>query len=316
MHQSVALSVSRFSLPPSWTCHFLTATAHYTVTARSVYSYFVALTPCGTGIVLSMSASQLLAGKVAIVTGASSGIGEAVARALGAAGAKIVINGRNRSRLERVKQSIVSDRGLATYHVGDVRFEATHRELVQKAIDEFGALHIVVNNVGVYHFGPLEKITSSQLDDMVDVNIKGTFYALKHQLPAIGRYSTAADWGSIVNISAGSTKRSGSITQMGGLVYSATKAAVEQATFLGATAGQKYHVRINAVAPGPVCTAGLKAVGILDKAATDKVARQQTLLQRSGNVEDIAQAILFLVSKNADYVTGTVLPVDGGMSVK
>ena len=177
-------------------------------------------------------------------------------------------------------------------------------------------IHIAVNNVGIYHFGPLEKVTSSQVNDMVDVNIKGTIYALKHQLPAIGRYSTAADWGSIVNISAGSTKRSGSIAQMGGLVYSATKAAVDQATFLGATAGQQYHVRVNAVAPGPIFTAGLKAVGIVDKAAMDKVARQQTLLQRSGNVEDVAHAILFLVSKEANYVTGTVLPVDGGMSVK
>ena len=153
----------------------------------------------------SYSASRL-AGKVAIVTGASAGIGEAIAKSLAAAGAKVVISGRDKKRLEAVKDAIEVAGGSASIHVGDVRGEAVHQELVQLALSQYGALHIAVNNAGVYSFAPLSSTTSQQVDDMVDVNVKGVIYALKHQLPAIAQHSSSTDWGSIINISTGGTK--------------------------------------------------------------------------------------------------------------
>lgn len=179
-----------------------------------------------------------LAGKVAIVTGASSGIGEAIARQLATAGAAVVVNGRDRQRLQAVAQSITAAGGRATVHVGDVKEEATHSELVQLAVDTYGALHIAVNNAGVYQYSPLAELTAAQVDAMVDINVKGVLYALKHQLPAIGHFSSAASWGSVVNISSSGTKRTSSAAQFGALVYSVTKAAVDQATYLGAGAGE------------------------------------------------------------------------------
>ena len=257
-----------------------------------------------------------LADKVAIVTGASSGIGEVIAQQLAAAGAKVVLNGRDRQRLEAVKKTITAAGGQATVHVGDVRLEATHKELVKLAVDTYGALHIAVNNAGVYQFGPLADVTAAVVDDMVDVNVKGVIYGLKHQLPAIGKFSSERSWGSIVNIGTGGTKVS-SANGQGGLVYSVTKAAVDQATYLGAGAGEQYHVRVNSVAPGPVFTPGVsKALGVADLAATDQVATSMTLVHRSASASEVAAAVLFLVGKSGDFINGVVLPVDGGMLVK
>ena len=257
-----------------------------------------------------------LAGKVAIVTGASSGIGEVIAQQLAANGAKVVLNGRDRKRLDAVSHSITAAGGQSCIHVGDVRLDSTHAELVKLAIDTYGALHIAVNNAALYQFGPLADVTSKQVDDMVDVNVKGVIYGLKHQLPAIGKYSSADSWGSVINISTGGTKRSSSTNQFGGVVYSITKAAVDQATYLGAGAGEQYHVRVNAVAPGPVFTPGVQSMGIPDLAATDAMASSATLLHRSGSAEEMAAAVIFLAGKSGAFINGVVLPVDGGMLVK
>ena len=258
-----------------------------------------------------------LAGKVAIVTGASSGIGQVIAQELAAAGAKVVLNGRDRKRLEAVKQSITEAGGQAAIHVGDVRQEATHKELVELAVATYGALHIAVNNAGIYQFTPLADVTGAQVDDQVDVNIKGVIYGLKHQLPTIGRSSSADSWGSVINISTGATKRTSSAAQFGSIVYSITKAAVDHATYLGAGAGEQYHVRVNCVAPGPVSTPGVEqAMGVSDLAVIEKMASVATLLSRSGTTLEIAAAVIFLAGKSGAYINGVVLPVDGGMLVK
>jgi 3-oxoacyl-[acyl-carrier protein] reductase len=265
----------------------------------------------------STSRTSTLAGKVAIVTGASAGIGEAVAKSFAAAGAKVVISGRDEKRLRAVKAAIEAAGGSAAVYVGDIRGEAANAALVQLAMSEYGALHIAVNNAGVYSFGPLSETSSQQVDDMVDVNIKGVVYALKHQLPAIAAHSSSADWGSVINLSTGGTKQTSAMAAMGAIVYSATKAAVDQLTVLGAAAGAPLHVRVNAVAPGPVLTPGVASLGMKDLAAADAFAVQETLMSRSGSVEEIADAIMFLVaSPAAAIMTGVVLPVDGGMRVK
>lgn len=258
-----------------------------------------------------------LAGKVAIVTGASAGIGEAIAKTLAAAGARVVINGRNKERLETVKSAIESAGGSAAIHIGDVRNESTHQQLVQLAVSQYGAVHIAVNNAGVYSFAPLSDTTTDQVDDMVDVNFKGIVYALKHQLPAIGQHSSGSDWGSVVNLTTSGTKPTSAVAALNSLVYSASKAAVDQLTKLAAAEGAKLHVRVNAVAPGPVFTPGVQTLGMSSQAAADGFAAKETLMSRAGTAEEIADAVLFLVGSPASaIITGAVLAVDGGMRVK
>ena len=253
---------------------------------------------------------------MAIVTGASAGIGESIARHLAANGATVIVNGRDRQRLESVTNDIIKNGGQATLHIGDVRLEATHKELVELAVNTYGALHIAVNNAGVYQLGKLEDVTGKQVDDMVDINVKGVIYATKHQLPIIGKYSSASDWGSIINVSSSGTKRTTAMAQ-GGFVYAISKAAVDHATYLGAAAGAPYHVRVNAIAPGPVFTLGVHTqMGVADVAAADQFAQQVSIVQRSATGLEMAETVLFLVGKSGAYINGVVLPVDGGMLVK
>lgn len=257
--------------------------------------------------------SNSFQGKVVLVTGASAGIGQEIAIAFAEAGAKLVINGRDRTRLEQVRKTIEAAGGQAVIHVGDVRLEEAHKEMTQRAIDTYGALHIAVNNAGIYKFQSLPNMSGQDISAHIDINLKGVLFGMKYQLPAIGRFSSADNWGSVVNISTGATQRSAKYAKAGALVYATTKVAVDHASYLGASEGAPYHVRVNAIAVGPVFTPGVLAeVGTID--VLQDSFGEGTVLKRIGTGRDVADAIMF-VSKSGSWITGGVFPVDGGLSV-
>jgi len=260
--------------------------------------------------------TQSFSGKVALITGASSGIGESIAKALAAGGAKVVINGRDEGRLTAVQADITKAGGTASIHIGDVRHEKTHQELVELAVKEYGALHIAINNAGMAHFEPLVKMSGEHIDDVVDINLKSTLYGMKHQINTIGQFTTAEEWGHIINISSSASKVSLSIADGGGLVYSVTKAAINQATRLGASEGRHRRVLVNCISPGPIFTPIFKQMGATDQAGADKIGDRMNLLGRAGTVDDTTVLTLFLLGKGGSYINGAVVPVDGGMGVK
>lgn len=253
-----------------------------------------------------MSTHNIL-GKVAIVTGASAGIGESIAVTLASQGAKVVISGRDVDRLRAVQHKIVELGGEVTIYVGDTRHESTHKELVALAISTYGALHIAINNAGVYQFKSLLDIDGELIDNMIDINLKGLLFALKYQIPAIGRYSSAADWGHIINISTSGTKINTTAVDNGIFVYSVSKAGVDQATFLGAATGRAHHVKVNGIAPGPIYTPGTSAMDLND------FSDNHTLMKRAGDSDDISKAVSFLLTSG--FIDGALLRVDGGMYI-
>ena len=262
---------------------------------------------------MSAPSTSSLKGKVAIVTGASNGIGAGIAKALAAAGVKVVINGRDSSRLEHIKADIVKAGGAATSHVGDVRHEAVHKELVELAISSYGALHFAINNAGIGHFGGIETTPGNVVDDVLDINVKSVLFGLKHQLPAIGRFSSEDDWGRIINVSSAAAKHSSSMA--GALVYSVSKVAVDQATRLGAAAGKPHHVLVNAISPGPVYTGQVKAMADANGVSQEALTSQMNFVGKGADVGVIANFVLFLLGKGGDYIDGAILPIDGGMAV-
>jgi NAD(P)-dependent dehydrogenase (short-subunit alcohol dehydrogenase family) len=241
---------------------------------------------------LSMPAP--LAGRVALITGASFGIGAATARAFAAAGAKLVLNGRNAQRLDAVAASIRKAHPgveIAT-QVGDVSAEQTHEQLVALALSRFGALHVVFNNAGVFPNAQLQHISGEQVDQLFDINVKGVVYGLKHQLPAIARSATKDSWGVIVNNSSAlPTLVSASFVGMG--AYAASKSAVDTLTKYGALEGAPLHVRVLALNIGMAGSDGaLSAFGGADNFG--QLAGGAALVPVPLAVEEVAQTVLFL----------------------
>ena len=256
-------------------------------------------------------------GRVALVTGASFGIGAAAARAFAAAGANLVINGRNAERLEAVATDIRKQHPgvqVATL-VGDVGKEETHVQLVALALSKFGALHIVFNNAGSAPAAPLLQVTSEQVDGVFDSNVKSIIYGLKHQLPAIAKSASKDNWGVVVNNSSAiSQKVKQGYEAMG--VYAATKSAVDTLTKFGALEGAPLHVRVLSINVGLAASDGV--VALFGAEGGNKFADSATLMSAGMiSMEEVAQTELFLAdNKMARFITGSGLLVDAGASIK
>jgi 3-oxoacyl-[acyl-carrier protein] reductase len=252
---------------------------------------------------MSTNISKKLAGKVAVVTGASKGIGAAIAKHLAAEGASVVVNyASSKSGADKVVAEITSAGGKAVAVQGDVSKKTDITRLFAETKKAFGALDVLVNNAGVYEFGPLENVTEEHFHKQFNLNVLGllltTQEAVKH-FPSAG--------GSVVNISS----VVGRHPLPGASVYSATKAAVDAFTkSLAKELGPK-KIRVNSLNPGMIETEGLHTAGFAE-GDFRKHIETQTPLGRIGQPDDTAKVAVFLASDDSGWVTGETLLVSGG----
>jgi len=245
-----------------------------------------------------------LAGKVAIVTGASKGIGAGIAKQLAAEGAAVVVNyASSKEGADRVVAEIESSGGKAIAVHANVAKKAEIERLFAETEKAFGKLDILVNNAGVYEFSPLEEITEEHFHKMFDLNVLGLILASKE---AAKHFDSAG--GSIINISSLASTKAPATTA----VYSATKGAVDTLTKALANELGPRKIRVNAINPGVVITEGVQAAGI-PGSDFEKKAVAETPLGRTGRPEDIAPAAVFLASADSSWITGETLVISGGL---
>jgi 3-oxoacyl-[acyl-carrier protein] reductase len=244
-----------------------------------------------------------LTGKVAVVTGASKGIGAAIARSLAGEGAAVVVNyASSREGADRVVADIKASGGKAIAVHADVAKTTDLERLFAVTKETFGAPDVLVNNAGIYDFAPLEAVTEADYRRQFDTNVLGTLLstqeALKH-FPANG--------GSVINVSSLASENPPPNT----VVYSATKGAVDTITLTLAKELAGRNIRVNTIAPGGVETEGTHAKGIIGS-DFEKAMVAATPLGRLGQPDDIAPMIVFLASDRASWITGQAISISGG----
>lgn len=255
--------------------------------------------------------SRELENKVALVTGGGSGIGEGIARALAAAGAAVAISGRRKETLEAVVGDLRASGARALAVVGDVQVPADAARMVEATVAEWGALHILVNNAGIARGGPIDQMSEADIDATIDIDLKGPMFMIRAALPHL-REHREADGGVVINISS-------SVTQTvlrNYAVYSAAKAGLDQLTRCLALDLAEDRVRLNAICPGIVDTPIFETV--MPEAAARrfiKSAGNSTPLGRPGQPADIAELALYLASPRSGWMTGSILTLDGGISL-
>lgn len=245
-----------------------------------------------------------LAGKVAVVTGASKGIGAAIAQRLAADGASVVVNyASSKPGADRVVDAIQKAGGKAVAVQANLASAADVERLFAETKRAFGKVDILVNNAGVYEFQPLEAITPEHYHKMYDVNVLGLLLATRHAVALMG-----PDGGSVINIGSVAGRSAPPSTS----VYSGTKAAVDAITrSLSQELGAR-KIRVNSVNPGMVETEGTHTAGITESDFRKQV-ESQTPLGRVGQPNDIAPAVAFLASDEACWITGELFYVSGGL---
>jgi 3-oxoacyl-[acyl-carrier protein] reductase len=246
-----------------------------------------------------------LANKVAVITGASKGIGAAIAKLYAAEGASVVVNySSSKAGAEQVVADIVGAGGKAIAVQANVAVKSDIEKLFKQATQAYGKVDILVNNAGVYEFSPLEEVTEEHFHKQFNLNVLGLILTTQE---AVKHFTEAG--GSIVNIS---SLVSGTFAPATGAVYSATKAAVDAVTrSLSKELGPR-KIRVNAINPGMVETEGLHSVGFAEGEFRTHI-ENQTPLGRIGQVQDIAPAAVFLASDDAAWITGEALYIAGGL---
>jgi len=240
---------------------------------------------------------------VVLITGALAGIGRATALAFARQGARLVVSGRNADAGAALVRELTALDAESEFVQADVRHEADVRALVDRAVARFGRLDVAVNNAGTEgQPGPLTEQTAESYAATFDTNVLGTVLSLKHEL----RVMLAQGSGSIVNLSSTMGHRGNANAGL----YVASKHAVEGLTRTAALEGAAAGVRVNAVAPGPVDTDMLSRFAGSDERKNGLVAGVP--MKRLGQPDDIAQAIVFLASAQAGFLTGQVIDVNGG----
>ena len=245
-----------------------------------------------------------LANKIAVVTGASKGIGAGIAKALAAQGATVVVNySTSKEGADRVVAEIEKSGGKAVAIGGNVAKAAEIDALFAETAKQFGRVDVLVNNAGIYAFSPLETITEESIDSIFGVNVKGLLLATK---AAVALFPP--EGGSVINISSVVSE----MTPPASAVYTGTKGAVDAITRTFAKELGPKKIRVNAVNPGLTLTEGLQTAGMAGSdMETAMVA--QTPLGRLGTPEDIADVVAFLASDDARWVTGALLQAGGGL---
>jgi 3-oxoacyl-[acyl-carrier protein] reductase len=244
-----------------------------------------------------------LAGKVAVVTGASKGIGAAIAKALAVEGASVVVNyASSKAGADTVVATITQAGGKAVAVAGDVSNPAEAEGIIYAAISNFGKLDILVNNSGVYEFAPLEAITPEHFHKQFNINVLGLLLVTQAAAKHLGKGGSIINIGSLVS----------RITPPASSVYSATKGAVDVITgVLSLELGPK-GIRVNALNPGLIETEGTHTAGFIGS-DFHKDAVSKTPLGRTGQPNDIATAAVFLASDDAGWITGQLINAGGGV---
>jgi 3-oxoacyl-[acyl-carrier protein] reductase len=247
--------------------------------------------------------TKKLTGKVAIVTGASKGIGASIAKQLAAEGAAVVVNyASSKEGAERVVAEIIRDGGKAIAVQANVASKDEIERLFAETRKAFGTLDILVNNAGIYEFSPLENVTAEHFHKMFDLNVLGLILASQQ---AVKHFGDAG--GNIVNISSVAATSAPPAAS----VYSATKAAVDAVTKSLAKELGSRNIRVNSINAGMIETEGLHATGISGSDFRKEV-ESQTPLGRIGRPQDVAPVAVFLASSESAWITGETLYVSGG----
>lgn len=242
---------------------------------------------------------MLLEGRRALVTGSTSGIGEAIAERFAEEGARVVVTGRDLQRGAAVASRLRARGPGADFIPADLLTREGARKLARAASDLLGAVEILVNNAGSYHFAPAAEITDDQFDEMIALNLRATHVLGAELLPGMAQRGH----GAVVNV----TTVAAYMGSPGGSVYGATKAGVDLLTKAWALEFGPAGVRVNAVSPGPTHTPGTSPLS----EAVDALA-ESFPTGRAGTVTEIAAAAAFLASDEASYIQGATLAVDGG----
>jgi len=244
-----------------------------------------------------------LQGKVAVVTGASKGIGAGIAKALAAEGAAVVVNyASSREGAEKVVAEIAGKGGKAIAVGGDVAKAADVKALLEETRKSFGKLDVLVNNAGVFEFFPLENFSEEQFHRQFNINVLGPTLMAQEALKHFGN-----EGGSIINVSSIVSYNS----PANSVVYSATKAALDTITRVLAQELAPRKIRVNSLNPGGVETEGTHSMGIIGSEFEQNIIRR-TALGRIGQPDDIAKVAVFLASDDAGWVTGERLTASGG----
>ena len=254
-------------------------------------------------------ANNRLDGKVALVTGAGTkppgvGIGCAIAQVLADAGASVLIVDKDAEHGEVTRGMIAETGGKSAVCVADVSLETDCEAMVRAAIDEFGGLDILVNNAGISKHVTITDTPQELFEEIIGVNLRGSFMACKYAIPAI----TERGGGSIVNIASVVAIRDAGSSHP---AYAASKGGVLGITVDLAGAYGRDNLRVNAILPGMIASPIQASIG----SASEEMQRRMNLLGRMGDVWDIAHAVAFLCTDEASYITGLVMPVDGGATV-
>ncbi len=248
--------------------------------------------------------SKKLEGKVAVVTGASKGIGAGIAKALADEGASVVVNySSSKQGANRVVAEISGRGGKAIAVQGDVSKQADIERLFSEAKKAFGRLDILVNNAGVYELGPLEEVTEDLFHKHFNLNVLGLLLTTKEAVKHLG-----PEGGSVINIGSGAS----SLRPANSTVYTATKAAVDAITGVLAKELGPRKIRVNSINPGMIETEGVHSAGFIGS-DFQKMVETQAPLGRMGQPDDIAPTAVYLASSDSKYMTGETLLVSGGL---
>ncbi len=248
-----------------------------------------------------------LSNKVAIVTGASSGIGRVTARLFAAEGAKVVVGARRQAELDSLVAEIRAAGGDAVAVAGDVRSEDYHKALVAAAVEHYGKLDIAFNNAGtIGEAGPSTDVSETGFADTLAINLTASFLAAKHQIAEMARHGS----GSVIFTS---TFVGYSFSFPGVAAYAASKSGLIGLTQALAAEYGPQNIRVNAVLPGAVDTDMYREMN--DTPDKQAFIRNLHALKRVATPEELARSVLYLASDDASFVTGTALLVDGGISI-
>ena len=245
-----------------------------------------------------------LKGKVAVVTGASKGIGAGIAKGLAAAGASVVVNyASSKAGADEVVAQITAKGGKAIAVGGDVSKAADVQKLFAETKKAFGAPDVLVNNAGVFDFEPLENVTEAEFHREYNTNVLGTILTIQEALKHFGPKG-----GSVINVSSVASANA----TPNSVVYSSTKAAVDSVTRVLAKELGSRNIRVNAIAPGGVETEGTHRIGIMGS-DFEKQIIADTPLGRFGQPDDIARVAVFLASDDSSWLTGERITASGGL---